>query len=146
MRINVYNLLGYFLKLSERLLFLARPEGKSSGSGHNWPLRTDLSRITQPEAIRSAQTVRSSCKIRVLTFIICKIYTQLGYSFQLKDCEDKVNKEQSRISKRRCPSQSSGCLSGWKQRNLLSKASLCRLRCVAELLGYARPKAKKFAF
>ena len=59
--------MGYNLKLSERLLLLARPEGKSSGSGHNWPLRTDLSRITQQEATRSAQAVHSLCKIRVLT-------------------------------------------------------------------------------
>ena len=58
--------MGYNFQLSERLLFLARPEGKSSGSGHNWPLRTDLSRITKPEETRSAQAARSSCKIRVL--------------------------------------------------------------------------------
>ena len=42
-------------------------KGKSSGSGHNWPLRTDLSRITKPEETRSAQAARSSCKIRVAT-------------------------------------------------------------------------------
>jgi len=55
----------YNFQLSERLFFLARPEGKSSGSGHDWPLRTDLSRITQLEETISAQAVRSSYKIRV---------------------------------------------------------------------------------
>ena len=56
--------IGCIFQLSERLSHLARPEGKSSGSGHAWPLRTDLSRITQPEATRSAQAVRPSYKIR----------------------------------------------------------------------------------
>ena len=58
--------LDFFFQLREKVLLLASLNGKSSGRGHDWPLRTGLYRITPPEAIRSAQAVHYLCKIQVL--------------------------------------------------------------------------------
>ena len=68
MKNSLYIQSGYIFKLSERLLLLTRPEGKSSGSGHNWPLRVrtpslcDRRETALPPAVRtgvsSARTTR----------------------------------------------------------------------------------------
>ena len=65
MTIIIHNLKDYNYQLSERFLLLARPKGKSSGSGHDWPLRATQGVPTDREDATSKERGSASFPVHV---------------------------------------------------------------------------------